>query len=377
MSANGDAVILSSNARGLANYPHARLAPSEARTLYISGTSSRRPDGSYEGVETAKDGTPVLNVEGQTAAVLRNIEAIIKEATGGRGGLQNVIDATVFLVDVQRDYAGMNAIWNKTWPEVGEAPARTTIGVRELPSPKLVVEIKYKCKEYWENVDPDVNGMLGGVLSVMPSVSRIDLQGSRTFLARLGIGVKGDRQRIPRVLEGGAGALPTTANGVGDRVGRITEGLLLKIADQVDIIEPVVKFTDALHGKPGIGHIFNTGLEGWEPVEGISYDLIWTQWCVGHLDDASLVQYFDKCKAVLNPGGIMVVKENLSTWGADKFDELDGSVTREDEKFHSLFKQAGLELVKTDMQRGFPVVGNRQLLPLRMYALRPESGARA
>jgi protein N-terminal methyltransferase len=62
-----------------------------------------------------------------------------------------------------------------------------------------------KCKEYWETIDSDVNGMLGGVLSFMPSVSRIDLQGSRTFLARLGVGVKTGRQRIPRVLEGGAG----------------------------------------------------------------------------------------------------------------------------------------------------------------------------
>jgi protein N-terminal methyltransferase len=62
-----------------------------------------------------------------------------------------------------------------------------------------------KCKEYWESVNSDHNGMLGGVLSVMPSVSRIDLQGSRTFLARLGIGIKNGRQRIPRVLEGGAG----------------------------------------------------------------------------------------------------------------------------------------------------------------------------
>ncbi|KAI1017185.1 hypothetical protein LB505_001975 [Fusarium chuoi] len=62
-----------------------------------------------------------------------------------------------------------------------------------------------KCKEYWESVDSDNNGMLGGVLSDMPSVSRVDLQGSRTFLARLGIGIKSGRQKVPRVLEGGAG----------------------------------------------------------------------------------------------------------------------------------------------------------------------------
>ncbi|KAH7116616.1 alpha-N-methyltransferase NTM1, partial [Dactylonectria estremocensis] len=117
----------------------------------------------------------------------------------------------------------------------------------------------------------------------------------------------------------------------------------------------------------------NVGLEGWQPTLGGSYDLIWTQWCVGHLDDKSLVQYLEKCKTVLNSdGGIIIIKENLSTWGVDKFDKLDGSVTREDEKFRRLFQQAGLQLVKTDIQRGFPVVRNRQLLPLRMYALRSE-----
>jgi protein N-terminal methyltransferase len=45
---------------------------------------------------------------------------------------------------------------------------------------------------------------------------------------------------------------------------------------------------------------------------------------------------------------------------------------REDEKFQQLFKKAGLKLLKSDMQRGFPGVKNRQLLPLKMYALRPE-----
>lgn len=118
-------------------------------------------------------------------------------------------------------------------------------------------------------------------------------------------------------------------HGERDRIGRITEGLLLQVADRVDVIEPVVKFTAALCGKPGVGDIFNVGLEGWQPSQGVMYDLIWTQWCVGHLDDRALVQYLEKCKTVLNPdGGVIVIKENLSTWGVDKFDELDNSVTR-------------------------------------------------
>ncbi|RSL68939.1 hypothetical protein CEP54_002543 [Fusarium duplospermum] len=210
-------------------------------------------------------------------------------------------------------------------------------------------------KKYWEGIEADVNGMLGGI----PSVTRIDLQGSRTFLARLGIGIKTGRKMVSRALEGGAG------------IGRVTEGLLTQVAEVVDIIEPITKFTDVLQGKPGVGNIFNVGLEGWKPEDGVKYDLIWTQWCVGHLPDDLLVEYFERCKSSLAPDGVMVIKENLSTNGVDVFDDLDSSVTREDEKFLALFKQAGLQVVRSDIQRGFPMVGNTALMPVKMYALKP------
>ncbi|KAJ4247109.1 hypothetical protein NW762_013247 [Fusarium torreyae] len=229
------------------------------------------------------------------------------------------------------------------------------------PQPDSLIQAD-RCKEYWESVDADVNGMLGGVPTWMPSVSRIDLQGSRTFLARLGVGIKSGRQRVPKILEGGAG------------IGRVTEGLLLKLADQVDVIEPLVKFTNELKGKPGVGNIFNVGLEDWQPTEGVIYDLIWIQWCVGHLKDNELVEFLERCKIALEKEhGLIFLKENLSIWGEDKFDEVDGSVTREDEKFQQLFKRAGLRLVKSDLQRGFPVVKGSELLPVKMYALRPDA----
>jgi protein N-terminal methyltransferase len=36
--------------------------------------------------------------------------------------------------------------------------------------------------------------------------------------------------------------------------------LLLDVADQVDVIEPVEKFTAGLQGKPGVRNIYNVGL---------------------------------------------------------------------------------------------------------------------
>jgi protein N-terminal methyltransferase len=72
------------------------------------------------------------------------------------------------------------------------------------------------------------------------------------------------------------------------------------------------------------------GLEDWTPSssEDPKYDLIWNQWCLGHLTDSQLITYLEKCGKALRQGGLVVVKENLSTSGEDVFDELDSSVTR-------------------------------------------------
>lgn len=100
------------------------------------------------------------------------------------------------------------------------------------------------------------------------------------------------------------------------------------MAEQVDVVEPIAKFTEALREKLGAGSVFNTGLEDWTPVEGTVYDLVWTQWCVGHLTDDQLVEYLKRCAGTLAPDGVIVVKENLTTSGVDIFDENDSSVTR-------------------------------------------------
>ena len=62
-------------------------------------------------------------------------------------------------------------------------------------------------KKYWEGVEADVNGMLGGVPSVagFSYVSKVDLQSSRGFLAKLGIGSKNGRHKVKLALECGAG----------------------------------------------------------------------------------------------------------------------------------------------------------------------------
>ncbi|KEZ42550.1 Protein N-terminal methyltransferase [Scedosporium apiospermum] len=174
-------------------------------------------------------------------------------------------------------------------------------------------------RAYWSDVSADVNGMLGG----FPLVSRVDLIGSRAFLAKNGVGAKEPLRKVKRVMEGGAG------------IGRITEGLLTSIAETVDVVEPIPKFTAQLASKPGVGLVQNVGLEEWRPPqpkdgeEKVVYDVIWNQWCLGHLTDDQLVEYLLRCKEVLEPEmGFIVVKENMSTMGGDVFDDEDSSVTR-------------------------------------------------
>lgn len=56
-------------------------------------------------------------------------------------------------------------------------------------------------RRYWEAVNADLDGMLGG----FPYVSKIDLQGSKNFLAKLGIGSKQGLRTVESALDGGAG----------------------------------------------------------------------------------------------------------------------------------------------------------------------------
>ncbi|KAJ5479464.1 hypothetical protein N7530_004973 [Penicillium desertorum] len=162
----------------------------------------------------------------------------------------------------------------------------------------------------------------------------------------------------------------------GAGVGRVTEGFLSHVCEVVDAVEPVAKFTQVMKDsqlkRDGvIGTIYTRGLEDWTPEK--KYDLIWVQWCVGHLTDSQLIDYTVRCRKALTENGLMVVKENLSTHfsGQDMYDSEDSSVTRTDAKFRQVFEAAGMEVVKSELQKGFPQSFN--LLPVQFYALRPKS----
>lgn len=116
-------------------YPHTKRV---GDFIYVSGTSSRRPDNSIAGVDIIDEmGTKHLNIRTQTREVLKNID---KNLQSVGASLADVVDVTSFLVNMN-DFAGYNEAYGEFF-EKETGPTRTTVAVHQLPHPDLVVEIK-------------------------------------------------------------------------------------------------------------------------------------------------------------------------------------------------------------------------------------------
>ena len=116
-------------------YPHTKRV---GDFIFVSGTSSRRPDNSIAGVDIIDNmGTKKLNAYTQTKEVLQNID---RNLTKEGASLKDVVDVTSFLVNMN-DFADYNRAYAEFFDKV-TGPARTTVAVHQLPHPDLVVEIK-------------------------------------------------------------------------------------------------------------------------------------------------------------------------------------------------------------------------------------------
>merc|ERR1719295_325700 len=133
-SVNGIGYVKGGRAKALASYPHLREYQG---MLFVSGTSSRRPDNTHIGAIKINDDEWDLDIRKQTRAVLENIKIIL--GTVG-AGLQHCLAVTVFLVDF-KDYQGMNEVYNEYF-DGDSGPTRTTVAVARLPHPNLLIEIQ-------------------------------------------------------------------------------------------------------------------------------------------------------------------------------------------------------------------------------------------
>ena len=104
-------------------YPHARRV---GDLLFLSGIGPRQA-----GTNAIPEG-----IEAQTRATIENIRAIL-EAAGS--SLDKILDVTVYLTDMKRDFDRFNRTYAESLGEV--KPTRTTVGVDSLPTP-ISVEMK-------------------------------------------------------------------------------------------------------------------------------------------------------------------------------------------------------------------------------------------
>lgn len=114
-------------------FPHFKRA---SDFIFVSGTSSRRPDNSFEGVQVDAMGTTTLDIRAQTRAVIENIGDILASAGAS---LSDVVEISAYLVNMN-DFGGYNEVYGQFFDETG--PTRTTVAVHQLPHPHLLIEIK-------------------------------------------------------------------------------------------------------------------------------------------------------------------------------------------------------------------------------------------
>ncbi|KAG2020228.1 methyltransferase domain-containing protein [Coprinopsis cinerea AmutBmut pab1-1] len=271
--------------------------------------------------------------------------------------------------------------------------------------------------EYWENQPASYDGVLGGFGT--GSLPRIESLGSRLFLLNL----FPELSTVPsayKPLKPVAPSIRVRALDVGAGVGRVTSDTLLPLVHDVVLLEPVEPFVqEALKRArasaassivtttpgertywPGLADasksvtILQGTLQDFDPLNphrvtfldrvgyqpsrpaddiGQGFDIIWCQWCLGHLSDEDLVTFFVRCRAALKPHrrSLVVVKENLcpDLPGPEPitvFDDQDSSLTRSDLAWKALFAKAGFKVVREQVQEGLP----EGLYVVKMYALR-------
>jgi 2-aminomuconate deaminase len=126
-------ILVDGKATPRGRFPHVKVS---GDLVFVSGTSSRRPDNTIAGAEADEFGATRLDIAVQTRAVIENIRAVLAAADCG---LDDLVQVTTFLVDMN-DFAAYNAVWAEHFDEQG--PARTTVAVHALPHPHLRIEIQ-------------------------------------------------------------------------------------------------------------------------------------------------------------------------------------------------------------------------------------------
>ncbi|MDQ3119133.1 MAG: RidA family protein [Verrucomicrobiota bacterium] len=119
-------------------FPHAKRV---GNLLFLSGIGPRvRGSKEIPGVTLDSAGIIIAyDIETQCRAVFENVRLVLEDADAN---WNNIVDVTVFLTDMKKDFAIYNRIYPEYFAGPGKPnPTRTTVEVGALPTP-IAIELK-------------------------------------------------------------------------------------------------------------------------------------------------------------------------------------------------------------------------------------------
>jgi 2-aminomuconate deaminase len=134
-----DKIHASNAPKPVGSYPHARRV---GNLLFLSGVGPRTAgsdanDSGVPGLKLDHNGNfESFDFEAQCRSVFDNVRAVL-EASGSKW--ENLVDVTVFLVDMKRDFKTYNRVYAEYFKDA--QPCRTTVEINALPTP-IAIELK-------------------------------------------------------------------------------------------------------------------------------------------------------------------------------------------------------------------------------------------
>lgn len=125
-----DSISSATAAEPVGPYPHARKV---GNLVFLSGVGPRkRGSKDIPGAQLDASGKLIgWDIEAEMRSCFENIRTILAEA-GSRW--ENIVDVTVFLTDMKRDWQTYNRVYGEFFPAGPNQPCRTTVEVKALPT---------------------------------------------------------------------------------------------------------------------------------------------------------------------------------------------------------------------------------------------------
>ena len=132
-----DPILAAHAPKPVGMYPHARRV---GDLLFLSGIGPRDPSSNaiIGDVHDADGYLISYDIDAQCRASFANVLAVL-QASGARW--EDLVDVTVYLTDMAHDFKRYNAVWAEYFPDIDNAPCRTTVGITALPTP-IAIELK-------------------------------------------------------------------------------------------------------------------------------------------------------------------------------------------------------------------------------------------